>query len=95
VGERLPDVQCCLETDSWRACQALQSDRSDHSSRDPAGNLRRAFDFKAWLELPASTVPTLFDGDATTPSWDPSTAAATAGHVAASYEEAALDGVGH
>ncbi len=55
----------------------------------------RAFDFQAWLGLGASTVPTLFVWGRDDPFLDPSTAVATAGHVAASYEEAALDGIGH
>jgi len=55
----------------------------------------RAFDFDAWQRLPPSTVPTLFVWGRDDPFLDPSTAAATAGHVDAGYEEAALDGIGH
>ena len=55
----------------------------------------RMFDFQSWLELPASIVPTLFVWGRDDPFLDPSTAAATRGHVTGSYREAALEGIGH
>jgi len=55
----------------------------------------RMFDFESWLELPASTVPTLFVWGEDDPFLDPATAAATRAHVSGSYEEAPLEGIGH